>query len=96
MLCNLVFIGFALFDMKKYLFCRVLPHMNQQKTSGNETRILLLTLGRCENNGKLKLSSTNKRRVHSLLLTFNVCTKAVTEINSICVCNISYFDSFKS
>ena len=27
-ICNLVSRGFPLFDMKRYLFCRVLPHIN--------------------------------------------------------------------
>ena len=72
MLCNLVSRCFSLFDMKKYLFCRVLPHINSQKLRGNGIGIPFLTPRTRENNEKLKLSSTNKTHVYSLLVTFDV------------------------
>ena len=69
---NLVSRYFSLFDMKKYLFCRVLPHINSQKLRGDGIGIPFLTLGTRENNEKLKLSSTNKTHVYSLLVTFDM------------------------
>ena len=81
-ICNLVSIGFPLFGMKKYLFCRVLPHINQPKTSGNGISKLFLPLRRHENNEKLKLSSTTRTRAHPLLVTFDVLRlHVVTEKN---------------
>ena len=58
--------------MKKYFFCRVLPHINLLKTSGNNISKLFLTVRRHENNEKLKLRSTIKTRTHPLLVTFDV------------------------
>ena len=58
--------------MKKYLFCRVLPHINLLKTSGNNISKLFLTLRKHENNEKLKLPSTIKTCTHPLLVTFDV------------------------
>ena len=69
---NLVSRYFSLSDMKKYLFCRVLPHINSQKLRGDGIGIPFLTLGTRENNEKLKLSSTNKTHVYSLLVTFDM------------------------
>ena len=69
---NLVSRYFSLFDMKKYLFCRVLPHINSQKHRGSGIGIPFLTLKTRQNNEKLKLSSTNKTHVYSLLVTFDV------------------------
>ena len=56
--------------MKKYLFCSVLPHINQPKTSREQDRPFL-TLRTRKNNEKLKLSSTNKTHVHFLLVIFD-------------------------
>ena len=72
MLRNLVAKCFSPFDMKKYLFCRVLPHINSQKLKGNEIGIPFLTPRKRENNKKLKLSSTNKTHAYSLLVTCDV------------------------
>ena len=72
MLYNLVSRCFSLFDMKKYLFCRVLPHINSQKLRGNGIGIPFLTPRTHQNNEKLKLSSTNKTHVYSLLVTIDV------------------------
>ena len=58
--------------MKKYLFCRVLPYVSSQKLRGNGIGIPFLTPRTRENNEKLKLSSTNKTHVYSLLVTFDV------------------------
>ena len=75
-------IGFPLFDMKRYLFCRVLPQINQPKTSRNNISKLFLPLRRHDNNEKLKLSSTIKARSHPLLVTFDVLRlHVVTEKN---------------
>ena len=58
--------------MKRYLFCRVVPHIKWSKTSENDTSKLFLPLRRHENNEKLKLSSTTRTRAHPLLVTFDV------------------------
>ena len=70
-LCNLVSRCFSLFDMK-YLFCRVLPYVSSQKLRGNGIGIPFLTPRTRENNEKLKLSTTNKTHIYSLLVTFDV------------------------
>ena len=43
-----------------------------QKLRGNKIAILFLTLRRCENSKKLKLSLEHKTRVYSSLLTFDM------------------------
>ena len=67
--------------MKKYFFCRVLPHINLLKTSGNNISKLFLTVRRHENNEKLKLRSTIKTRTHPLLVTFDVHVVTEKKIN---------------
>ena len=98
MLCNFVSRSFPLFDMQKYWFCRVLPHVNQPKTSRKEISKLFLSLRSRRNNEKLKLLSRNKTHVHSILVTFDVLRLyVVTEKNlKIYVCSISYSDSLKT
>ena len=59
-----------------------------QKLRGNKIGILFLTLRRRENNQKLKLSSTNKTRFHSLLVTFDVVRLYVVTAKSQFLCAI--------
>ena len=72
MLCNLVSRCFSLFNVKIDLFCRILSHINSQKVPGNWIGIPFLTRRTRQNNEKLKLLSTNKTHVYSLLATFDV------------------------
>ena len=88
MLCNLVSRCFSLFDMKKYLLCRVLPHLNSQKLRWNRISIPLLTPRQRQNNEKLKLSSPNKTHVYFLLVTFDVLRLYVVSKKSKFFCTI--------
>ena len=47
-------------------------HISSQKRQGNGIGILFFTFRTSKNNEKLKLSSTNKTHVYSLLVTFDV------------------------
>ena len=76
MLCNLVSRSFSLFDMKKYLFGRVLPHINSQKLRGNGFDIPFLT--------PRTVLSTNKTHVYSLLVTFDVLRLEPKQVNVFC------------
>ena len=72
MLCNLVSRCFPLFYMNKCLFCCILSHINSQKLRVRGISIPLPNPRMRQNNEKLKLSSTNKTQVYSLLVTFDM------------------------
>ena len=65
-------------DVFHFLICRstcLVPYfhiLTSQKLRGNGIGILISILRTRENNEKLKLSSTNKTHVYSLLVTFDV------------------------
>ena len=74
--------------MKNYLFCRILPHINNQTLQGNGIGIPILTPRTRENNEKLNLISTNKTHVYSLLVTFDVLRMYVVTEKSKFLCAI--------
>ena len=57
----------------------------RQKLQGSKIHILLLTSRTCENNEKMKLSSTNKTHVYFLLVLFDVLRRYVATKKSFCV-----------
>ena len=64
--------NFYFLNWKSTYFVAYFYISTSQKLRGNEIGILFLTLKARENNEKLKLSSTNKTHVYSLLVNFDV------------------------